>query len=243
MEFWIKNAGKIVYFLTTVIVILAYVFIRSGLPEQPSLQNIRLTEIYGFLSVGYLYLVLSIGPLYTVVPGLPLGNLVFKARPALGVCSFLLAALHSFIGFFKLLDGFAGLGFLTADYQLNLSLASVALLVLAAMALTSNTYSIKLLGKFWKRLHNLVFLAGVFVVIHVLALGAHFVNTGSLARQISFYALLMFLFLQGLRLQKIHAGHDAPLWRRIFILLLVPIVLVLAAVVLWPYKAEHVMLH
>ena len=42
----------------------------------------------------------------------------------------------------------------------------VALLILASLALTSHKRGMKLLGKNWKRLHRLVYVAGILVVLH-----------------------------------------------------------------------------
>ena len=82
-------------------------------------------------------------------------------RRALGLYAFLYAAIHFLL--------FAGV-----DYQFNLDfiladtgtkpfiwLGLITGLILLILALTSFQWSMKRLGKNWKRLHKLVYLAGV----------------------------------------------------------------------------------
>lgn len=89
-----------------------------------------------------------------------------KVRRALGLYAFLYAVLHFFI-------------FIFLDYGLNLTLilealvekrfiiaGASALIILTALALTSFQWWMKRLGKKWKYLHRLVYLAGIFVVLH-----------------------------------------------------------------------------
>ena len=89
-----------------------------------------------------------------------------KVRRALGLYAFLYAVLHFSI-------------FIFLDYGFNLNLifetlvekrfiiaGASALIILAALALTSFRWWMKRLGKKWKYLHRLVYLAGILVVLH-----------------------------------------------------------------------------
>lgn len=91
---------------------------------------------------------------------------VLRVRRALGLYAFLYAGVHFMI--------FAGL-----DYRLDLGLLRQAIfdqryvlvgftagLILVALALTSTRGWQKRLGKNWKRLHRLVYLAGILAVLH-----------------------------------------------------------------------------
>lgn len=99
-------------------------------------------------------------------------NTVFHFRPALkvrrplGLYAFLYASIHFLI--------FVGL-----DYNFNLELLEgaifekryalvgfAAFLLLLPLAFTSTKGSMRRLGKKWKRLHKLVYLAGLLVVVH-----------------------------------------------------------------------------
>lgn len=89
-----------------------------------------------------------------------------KVRRALGLYSFLYAAIHFTI-------------FLALDYQFDWRLigqtilekrfilvGATALLILAALAATSFDWFKKRMGKRWKTLHRLVYLAGGLVILH-----------------------------------------------------------------------------
>lgn len=87
-------------------------------------------------------------------------------RRALGLYAFLYAAIHFFM-------------FIGVDYRFDMTLLPsailekrfvlvglAALLILAILAVTSFKWWMKRLGKNWKRLHQLIYLAGVLVVLH-----------------------------------------------------------------------------
>lgn len=89
-----------------------------------------------------------------------------RVRRALGLYAFMYAVIHFLL--------FAGI-----DYQFNLAfiladtakkpfiwLGLITGLILFLLALTSFQWSTKRLGKNWKRLHRLVYLAGVLGVLH-----------------------------------------------------------------------------
>jgi methionine sulfoxide reductase heme-binding subunit len=101
-------------------------------------------------------------PLYTVFKL----KQALKVRRALGLYTFLYAGIHFLL-------------FVGVDYQFNLEfiladtgkkpfawVGLAALLILLALAATSFQWAMRRLGKNWKRLHRLVYLAGVLVVIH-----------------------------------------------------------------------------
>jgi sulfoxide reductase heme-binding subunit YedZ len=89
-----------------------------------------------------------------------------KVRRALGLYAFLYAAIHFTI-------------FLALDYQFDWQLigqtilekrfilvGATALVILAALAATSFDWFKKRMGKKWKALHRMVYLAGALVVLH-----------------------------------------------------------------------------
>jgi sulfoxide reductase heme-binding subunit YedZ len=47
-----------------------------------------------------------------------------------------------------------------------MGLGVIGLLILSAMAVTSNRWAMKRMGKSWKRLHRLVYAAGIIVIVH-----------------------------------------------------------------------------
>jgi methionine sulfoxide reductase heme-binding subunit len=60
----------------------------------------------------------------------------------------------------------ASLEWLTADMPLYLTLGLIGIGILSALAATSNRWAMQRLKKNWKRLHRLVYLAGLAVVTH-----------------------------------------------------------------------------
>jgi methionine sulfoxide reductase heme-binding subunit len=56
--------------------------------------------------------------------------------------------------------------------QLYIALGLVSITILAALAMTSNRWSMRRLGKRWKRLHRLVYGAGMAVIAHALLAGS-----------------------------------------------------------------------
>lgn len=121
-----------------------------------------LTQRTGKLALIFLTLSLACTPVNTFF-GL---RQALSVRRALGVYAFLFAAIHFTI--------FSGL-----DYGFNLSfilqdtlqkpfvwVGASALLILSALAATSFRWWMKKLGKNWKLLHRLVYVAGLLVILH-----------------------------------------------------------------------------
>lgn len=90
-------------------------------------------------------------------------------RKSLGLIAFLYAALHlaNFIALDYAFDFRLIFGDAVLDKPYILA-GSVALLILTLLALTSTRGAMKRLGRNWKRLHQLVYGAGVLVVLHFL---------------------------------------------------------------------------
>ena len=89
-----------------------------------------------------------------------------KARRALGLYTFMYAAIHFYI--------FVGLDYVfdpellkEAIFEKRFALVGFgAFMILLALAVTSFKWWQKKLGRNWKRLHRLVYLAGLLVIIH-----------------------------------------------------------------------------
>lgn len=94
---------------------------------------------------------------------------VLTARKPLGLYAFLYASLH-LLNFIGVDYGFSLRAFL-ADALLQKRFMIVgfsAFLILLPLAITSTKGWMKRLGRNWKRLHQLVYLAGIFAVLHYL---------------------------------------------------------------------------
>jgi sulfoxide reductase heme-binding subunit YedZ len=120
------------------------------------------TQRSGRYAIIYLILSLACTPLNTVFGF----RQALTARRALGLYAFMFASTHLLI--------FSGVDF-GFDWSLlkpeilqkpYILIGLATLTILSALALTSFKWWMKRLGKNWKRLHKLVYLASVLVVIH-----------------------------------------------------------------------------
>jgi len=91
---------------------------------------------------------------------------LLKARRTMGLYSFIFAAAHLFmlVG----VDYHFNLGLLLADFvsKKYVWMGAAAFLILTALAITSTRGWKRRLGKKWKPLHRLVYLAGILVILH-----------------------------------------------------------------------------
>lgn len=198
-----QNIRFYILVITFGLVFGAYLYIKVTISDSLTAQTIKLEQIYGFLSVVYLYIALLATPLTRFFPSLPFRGSFIKARRAIGISAFIFGLLHFAISFLGNLGGFSGLGFLDSKYLIGIGLGFVSLIILLLMASTSFDFIEEKLGfKTWKILHRLVYLAGLLIIIHVFWLGAHFTNLFGLVPQI-FLAALVFLFiLEAIRLDE-----------------------------------------
>jgi sulfoxide reductase heme-binding subunit YedZ len=121
---------------------------------------------------------------------------VMRVRRALGLYAFLYASLH-FLTFIGLDYGFdfdlLGQGILDQRYVL---VGFAAGLLLLLLAITSTQGWQKRLGKNWKRLHRLVYLAGILAVVHYVWLAK---DNREPLRYGAVVALLLIVRIPGLR--------------------------------------------
>jgi methionine sulfoxide reductase heme-binding subunit len=116
----------------------------------------------GLIAIAWLLLSLACTPIHTLTGFRP----ALKVRRALGLYTFFYAALH-FLAFF-VWDYAANVYFIWLDVgnKLYIFVGAGALLILIPLAITSTRGMMHKLGKRWKYLHRLVYLAGILVVLH-----------------------------------------------------------------------------
>lgn len=191
-RFWILTGGFVLSLLLLGIV--------QQTINGTQLQSIRLEQLYGFLSLGFLYVSMLTSPLYTAFPKLPYQGVIKHSRRATGVLAFYFALLHIYISLYQQLGGWAGLSFLDNRYTLSLILGACASFILLLLAVTSFDYAVKKLHfKNWKLLHRLVYAAGVLVFVHIIIIGTHFTGTSHTLSRVVFGLLLILLFLEAWR--------------------------------------------
>jgi DMSO/TMAO reductase YedYZ heme-binding membrane subunit len=201
-EGWRRNVR--VYILAGSILLSALIYVGvKATVASGSLQTIRLTQIYALTSVAYLYVTLLAGPLTKLFTGLPFRGQYLKARRALGVSAFWFGLLHANMAFFGQLGGFGGLGFLSRRYLIAISLSATALLILFMMTATASDAAVEKLGfKNWKRLHRLVYLAGILILIHAAMLGTHFADLAAVIPRLLLAAVVVLMSLHAIGLYR-----------------------------------------
>jgi sulfoxide reductase heme-binding subunit YedZ len=151
---WVVHIGSLIPFL---------ILVFDGLTNNLTVNPIQeITQRTGRTAILWLMFSLACTPL-NIVFGLKAFN---QVRRPLGLYAAFYATLHL-------------LTFLILDYWLDFQLifrsllekpfivvGTLAFLILLALTITSTTRSIKRLGKKWKKLHQLVYAAGVLVIVH-----------------------------------------------------------------------------
>ncbi len=122
----------------------------------------------GEVALYYILLNLLIGFLIGIKFRIPGGlRFLLQNRRYLGVLSFVVLIFHVFLYFaMESFESQAIEQILTKNYLIA---GSLAFLILAALAITSNNFSVRRLKiKVWKRLHRFVYLASFLFSIHIL---------------------------------------------------------------------------
>lgn len=136
---------------------------------------IRTGQLYGFISIVFLYAALIVSPLKRVFGGQRrwVQNMEF-ARRGIGVSAAYFALLHAAIAFVSQVGGFGGLTLLPGRFVLALVFGVTALVVLLLMASTSFDKVITFMTfRKWKWLHRFVYLGSLLIVLHVWMIGTH----------------------------------------------------------------------
>jgi len=139
--------------------VLIYDYFHGNLTANP-IQAVE--QRTGLIAINWLMFSLSCTPLNILFGFRP----AIKVRRALGLYTFMYAVLH-FLTFFAW-DYGANVTFIWMDVnnKLYIFVGASALLILIPLALTSTKGWMRRMGKRWKKLHNLVYAAGVLVVLH-----------------------------------------------------------------------------
>jgi DMSO/TMAO reductase YedYZ heme-binding membrane subunit len=156
---------------------LSSVFVFCLLRAQISsdqLFYIRTEQVYGFVSIAFLYVALIISPIEKIVgQHVWVRNLLF-ARRAIGVSAAYFAFLHAAVALWGQMGGFGGLVLLPERFMWALLFGVTALVVLLLMAATSFDKAIKFMTfRKWKWLHRFVYMACLLIILHTWMIGTH----------------------------------------------------------------------
>lgn len=195
------NNSRFYILATSFLLSLAVVaFLRLHIPSD-QLFYIRIQQVFGLLGVCFWYSALVISPIGYVIGKHRIKKLEF-ARRAIGVSAFYFVLLHGCVALWGQLGGLTELGYLPALFQWSLIFGTIAFTVLLMMALTSFDAVVKFMTyRKWKWLHRLVYIGGVFALLHIWTIGTHLAY--SHVQLIAFIALLVLAGLELYRTTKL----------------------------------------
>jgi sulfoxide reductase heme-binding subunit YedZ len=159
---WIRSNARALALNVTAVVVLAYVLTQGDTDFavttafHPGLES-------GKWAVRFLLLCLMMSPLSTYFRW----TSAIKLRKPAGLWAFGFSVVHVYYYVVE-----AGLEWLDPAMPLYLTLGLYGLVVFTGLAATSNRWSMQRLGKHWKRLHRLIYYAGLAVTSHAILAAA-----------------------------------------------------------------------
>lgn len=166
------NSRFYVLAVTLLVSVGVFAYLRITIQDD-QLLAIRTQQVFGFLSLVYLYIALIISPLGYVIGKEKVQHLAF-ARRAIGVSAFYFAALHGAVALFGQLGGISNIGNLPEIFKWSLLFGAITLFILGLMALTSFDKVVRLMTfRKWKWLHRFVYAGSVLIILHVWMVGTH----------------------------------------------------------------------
>ena len=177
--------------------LMIFAWFRLQIPAD-QLYYIRLQQVFGLVCIVYWYATLIISPLGYLVGKHRIEHLTY-ARRAIGVSACYFALLHGCIALWGQLGGIGQIQHLPTLFQWSLASGGIALGVLLVLALTSFDSIVKRMTyRWWKWLHRLIYMGGIFALLHIWSVGTHLAYTQV---QLAAYSALVVLF--GLEMYRI----------------------------------------
>jgi sulfoxide reductase heme-binding subunit YedZ len=166
--------GKVKVNIAGIAIIAALTLLANFLAAPEELMLVYVSS-FGFLSLLSILFVLAIPILVRLKQNKFTIGLLLNRR-WIGIYTFFFGLIHGVLvlNFFFSWD-FAR--FFGNPGSIYLSMGLVALIILAAMAGTSNDTAVRKMGRNWKRLHNLLYLALLLSVIHAFQIGQIFLSS------------------------------------------------------------------
>lgn len=184
---FVDNSRLYIVALAVLVSVAVFAWLRLQTPSD-QLLVIAAEQTYGFIAVGALYATLIISPIRAIFGQNTLKKLLY-ARRGFGLATFYFAWLHAGIAVFGQLGGLGSLHFLPTIFLWSLSGGALALAILTLMTLTPSDQLIPHISyRWWKRIHRLVYIAGIAIILHVWMIGSDVTILGVL---ILIYILLM----------------------------------------------------
>src|SRR3989338_1351603 len=148
---------------------------------------------FGLLALVSLIFVVAL-PIVARISRHPFALKALSLQRQIGICVFLFALVHVLLVLHFALGW--DLSLLLVPEAVFVLFGVVAFAILAAMAVTSNDFSVKAMGRNWKRVQMLVYMAILLVLLHFINVGQVFASNGWLvgAVVLACIALVYFRF-------------------------------------------------
>ena len=151
-------------------IILIVLLFLSGI-NAGERQALTYVSRFGFLSLLTILLIVASHIMYKLKQW-KFNAFVLANRQWIGIYSFVFAAMHTILA----MNFFFSWDLASAMSNTYRLLGGIALLILAAMTVTSNRLSMRKLGRNWKRLHYSVYIALILIVVHSSSIGKIFMS-------------------------------------------------------------------
>lgn len=174
--------GKLKIHITAVALVLFILAAGNALGGSDVQKSVLYVSGFGFLAVLSLLFVFAIPLLFRFWRNALTVYLRSNIR-WIGIYVFAFALIHIAL-VFHLFFGWDISYMLGGPGSVFLILGSLAFLILAAMAATSTDWAMRALGRHWKALHNLGFVALILVIVHSFNIGLVFMSQMAVAAAI-----------------------------------------------------------
>jgi DMSO/TMAO reductase YedYZ heme-binding membrane subunit len=154
-------AFKLLYFLILSLILIT--FPLASAKNQAFNLLVENVAYFGRVALFLLFLVVTPGILGRFNIQIKVTRIITLFRRNLGILMYLIVLTHYHL---VNLPKIAGIEPFTLSFPLFQSVGFFALVLLSFLFITSNNFSVKKLGKWWKRIHRLIYVILLLVLIH-----------------------------------------------------------------------------
>lgn len=190
-----KYTQHIIYTLSLIAAFVLYI------QSEQVFGFLKMTQSFGFAAFVLLYFTLLLSAIPDVFPTISYKNTILQARKALGISTLFFSTYHAYFGFFGVIGGFEGWKNLSGNYMWSLAHGLMALGILAFIAIMSVPYILKKMNNAWQYSYRSIYIAGVFMLAHGVALSMHLLTLKALLVG-TYIALIVLLGLDIIRIDR-----------------------------------------
>ena len=177
------------------IALIFFIFLISNLMPNKVEQQLFYISSFGLLALLSILFTLLI-PLFLNIKRNSLTIYLMANKRWIGIYTFIFALIHVILVYTFLFNW----SFIKAAENFYRNLGLTAFIILLIMAITSNNFSVRILGRNWKRIHYFVYLALLFVLFHAFNIGQIYIK--NVIVQIIIDLLVVFLIIHKFKQYK-----------------------------------------